>query len=161
MTDDRIEALVAEDTERMRKLLSVVITACGLTRQDVDKRLGVPRGYTAAVLSGRRALKQKHVTAFLLSLGVHPSLFFDILYPRDVPIGSVSATEDFARRLEALRFVPHPQPPPPPPASLSTEELLRAVEDTLRRALGAMRKTQRGPSPTKRGKTPRRKKTGS
>ena len=137
MPDDRLEALLAEDSERARKLLSLVISACGLTRQDVDKRLGAPRGYTASVLSGRRELKQRHVTAFLVSLGVHPSLFFDILYPRDLPVGDVSATEDFARRLEALRIVPRPRPEPTPAPLPNTEELMRLVEEAVKKALGA------------------------
>ena len=138
MPDDRLEALLAEDSERARKLLSLVISACGLTRQDVDKRLGAPRGYTASVLSGRRELKQRHVTAFLVSLGVHPSLFFDILYPRDLPVGDVSATEDFARRLEALRIMPPRLRPEPSPApAVNTEELMRLVEEAVKKALGA------------------------
>ena len=152
MRDDRLEALLAEDTERARKLLSLVITACGLTRQDVDKRLGTPRGYTASVLSGRRELKQRHVTAFLISLGVHPSLFFDILYPRDLPVGDVSATEDFARRLEALRIVPRTRPEPPPATALNTDELMRLVEETVKKALAAG-DARKDAKPSRRKKT--------
>lgn len=141
MDDDTgwLEQKIAEDGERILSLLRRVLATCGVTRKDVDQILHKGAGFTSAVLTRRIELKQEHVSAILLALDVHPSLFYEVLYPRERPIGPVQATEDAARRV-ALASIAPPSPPPPPlpaPPSLAPAEIQALIDESVRRALAA------------------------
>jgi hypothetical protein len=122
----------------------------------MDKRLGVGRGYFSNVLTGRVELKQSHVTAILLSAGLHPGVFFEVVYPKDRPFGPLPARSDLISQLEAVGITPEPAPPPPlppPAAPVDPAQLRPFVEDIVHQALASSRRRRRG-----RGKRAKRAK---
>ncbi|HEX5759957.1 MAG TPA: hypothetical protein VF121_12265 [Thermoanaerobaculia bacterium] len=137
--EDWLEKWIAEDGDRVRSLLGKVVATCGMTRKDLDQRLRLGVGYTSAVLTGRIELKQEHVSAILLGVGVHPGLFFGILYPTDRPIGPVAATPDIARRLALADLSGQGAEPVPVAAAppMTAAEIKALVDESIQRALAA------------------------
>jgi hypothetical protein len=157
--EDWFEQLLIEDAGRVRRFLAKVVGAAGLTRRDMDKRLGVGRGYFSNVLSGRVELKQSHVTAILLAAGVHPGIFFDVLYPKHRPFGPLAPAGESSRAFEALGIPAEPEPPPAPPLPapppVAPAELKPFIEEIVRKALAGSRGKRR--RTTQQPKRPARK----
>jgi hypothetical protein len=151
-----LEEFIAQNPERVRKLLAVVIDISGGTQRALERRLGWGTGTISNVLTGRVELKLVHVVGITLAAGFHPGLFFAVAYPKEVPIGPVLSVEDFARRLERLGGLP-PAVPEQPPAALprTPAELKSFVEGIVRAALAGERKAKRKGVET-RPKKPRR-----
>ncbi len=91
MDAEWLERFVAEEAGRVRRMLTTIIAAAGLTRQDVDRQLGRRVGTTSNVLTGRVVLKVEHVLGVLLVCGMHPSLIYQALYPQKRPFGPIEA----------------------------------------------------------------------
>ena len=111
------------------------------------------------MLTRRIELKQEHVSAILSRSEVHPSLFYEVLYPKDRPIGPIEATADVARRLALASLGPPeaPAPPPPAPPSLSPAEIQALIDESVRRALaGAASQPQRKRQPGKPKRAPKK-----
>ncbi len=125
-----------DDVRRATKLLETVMQAAGVTRKELDRRLGAGPGYASQVLTGRMELKFRHVLAFLRALEVEPSVFFQTLYPGDRPPSDQVVMEEFLKRFQNLGF----GAPAPPQASqapaVDPRELERLVESAVRAALG-------------------------
>jgi hypothetical protein len=156
--DDWIDQLIAEDAERFRSMLARLLSYLGITGRDLDRRIGLGRGYTANVLSGRVDMKQRHVSAILAAAGIHPNLFFNLLYPPDRPFGHVVMTEDFARRLAALGLLEPPKEPPEPlPPPVQLDQLKPFVQEIVRQALAGQVTAQRPAASATRAKPPRPK----
>lgn len=107
----RLEALIAQDAEHLRRFLTRVMKVAGLTQREVEQRLGLGTGYLSNVLNGRVELKHSHIAGILLVAGVEPSAFFELHYPKDVPFAPGLTSDDFVRRLERLGGVPATAPP--------------------------------------------------
>jgi hypothetical protein len=152
--EDWLARWIAEDGERVLELLRKIIATSGLTRKELDQRLGWGAGYTSAVLTRRIELKQEHAAAMLLGLGVHPGLFYDVLYPKDRPIGPVAATGDIARRLALAGFSLEDAPPEPAPAAapMTPAEIKALVDDAVQRALAAAASRKPRARPLRKGK---------
>ncbi|HEX9669185.1 MAG TPA: hypothetical protein VGC93_06830 [Thermoanaerobaculia bacterium] len=151
--EDWLARWIAEDGVRVLELLRKIVAVSGVTRKELDQRLGWRAGYASAVLTRRIELKQEHAAAMLLGLGVHPGLFYDILYPKDRPIGPVAATADVARRLALAGFSLEDAPPEPAPSAtpMTPAEIKALVDDAVQRALAAASsKRQRTKPPRKR-----------
>jgi transcriptional regulator with XRE-family HTH domain len=118
---------------RATKLLETVMQAAGLTRKDLDQKLGAGPGYVSQVLTGRMELKFRHILAILRALEVEPSVFFQTLYPEDRPASDTVVMEEFLRRFQKLGFGAPPTPPPAPP--LDPLELERMIQNAVRTAL--------------------------
>jgi transcriptional regulator with XRE-family HTH domain len=124
---------IEDEVRRATKLLETVMQAAGLTRKDLDQRLGAGPGYVSQVLTGRMELKFRHVLAILRALDVEPSLFFQTLYPETRPATDQAVMEEFLKRFQKLGFggsVPSPSPP-----SLDPQELERLIQSAVRTAL--------------------------
>ena len=109
--------------------------AAGLTRKDLDQRLGAGPGYVSQVLTGRMELKFRHILAILRALDVEPSLFFQTLYPDTRPSTDQAVMEEFLKRFQKLGFggsMPSPSPAPP---ALDPQELERLIQSAVRTAL--------------------------
>lgn len=106
--------------------------AAGLTRKDLDQRLGAGPGYVSQVLTGRMELKLRHILAILRALDVEPSLFFQTLYPDAKPSTDQAVMEEFLKRFQKLGF--GTGAPPPPPA-LDPQELEKLIQSAVRNAL--------------------------
>jgi len=108
--------------------------AAGLTRKDLDQRLGAGPGYVSQVLKGRMELKLRHILAILRALDVEPALFFQTLYPESRPATDQVVMEEFLKRFQKLGFGAGAAPPPPPPA-LDSQELEKLIQTAVRAAL--------------------------
>src|ERR1700759_3763331 len=118
---------IEDEVRRATKLLETVMQAAGLTRKDLDQRLGAGPGYVSQVLTGRMELKLRHILAILRALDVEPSLFFQTLYPDARPSTDQAVMEEFLKRFQKLGFGTGTAPPPPPPV-LDPQELERLIQ---------------------------------
>jgi transcriptional regulator with XRE-family HTH domain len=131
-----------DEVKRATKLLETVMQAAGLTRKELDQRLGAGPGYISQVLTGRMELKYRHIISILRALDVDPGAFFQSLYP-EPRSGSadLGAVEELLKRLQKLgvgvggraRLEPEPQPAPAP--AIDSRELERLVQNAVRTAL--------------------------
>ena len=136
---------IEDEVRRATKLLETVMQAAGLTRKDLDQRLGAGPGYISQVLTGRMELKFRHILAILRALDVDPGIFFQTLYPESRPASDQAVMEEFLRRFKSLGFGSGgtgPPPSPAPPASMpsaqpavDSQELERLVHKAVREAL--------------------------
>lgn len=110
--------------------------AAGMTRKDLDQKLGAGPGYVSQVLTGRMELKFRHILAILRALDVEPSVFFQTLYPEDRPATDAVVMEEFLRRFQKLGFGAQPAPPPTP--GIDPQELERMIQSAVRSALTAL-----------------------
>ena len=124
---------IDDEVRRATKLLETVMQAAGLTRKDLDQRLGAGPGYVSQVLTGRMELKFRHILAILRALDVEPSIFFQTLYPEDRPATDAVVMEEFLRRFQKLGFGAQPAPPPSP--ALDPQELEKMIQNAVRAAL--------------------------
>ncbi|HEY2289560.1 MAG TPA: helix-turn-helix transcriptional regulator [Thermoanaerobaculia bacterium] len=124
---------IDDEVRRATKLLETVMQAAGLTRKDLDQRLGAGPGYVSQVLTGRMELKFRHVLSILRALEVEPSVFFQTLYPENRPSTDTVVMEEFLRRFQKLGFGP-PSAPPPAPA-LDPQDLERMIQNAVRAAM--------------------------
>lgn len=125
---------IEDEVRRATKLLETVMQAAGLTRKDLDQRLGAGPGYVSQVLTGRMELKFRHILAILRALDVEPSIFFQTLYPESRPTSDQVVMEEFLKRFQKLGFAASPPPPPPSPV-LDSQELERLIHSAVRTAL--------------------------
>src|SRR5437763_6069541 len=123
---------IDDEVRRATKLLETVMQASGLTRKDLDLKLGAGPGYVSQVLTGRMELKFRHVLAVLRALEVEPSVFFQTLYPENRPATDAVVMEEFLRRFQKLGF--GTQPPPPPSPAVDSQELERMIQTAGRAA---------------------------
>lgn len=121
---------IEDEVRRATKLLETVMQAAGLTRKELDQRLGAGPGYISQVLTGRMELKFRHVLAILQALEVDPSVFFQTLYPGDRPSSDQVVMEEFLKRIQKLGFGAGPPPP-----AVDPQELERLVQSAVRAAL--------------------------
>jgi len=122
---------IDDEVRRATKLLETVMQAAGLTRKDLDQKLGAGPGYVSQVLTGRMELKLRHVIAILRALEVEPAVFFQTLYPENRPATDAVVMEEFLRRFQQLGFGPRPVPAP----VLDTQELGTLIRSAVREAL--------------------------
>lgn len=123
---------IEEEVRRATKLLETVMQAAGLTRKELDQRLGAGPGYVSQVLTGRMELKFRHILAILHALDVDPSVFFQTLYPGDRPPSDQTVMEEFLKRFQKLGL----GGAPPQPPAVDSRELERLVQSAVRAALG-------------------------
>lgn len=86
---------IKDDLKAALRLLDNLIYASGRTKQDLDRALGVSRGYVSRVLSGETRLTYETILRILEVLGLERSLFFDTLNRKRRP-----AQGGFFRRRE-------------------------------------------------------------
>ena len=129
---NRMMMTIDDEVRRATKLLETVMQAAGLTRKDLDQKLGAGPGYVSQVLTGRMELKLRHVIAILRALEVDPAVFLQTLYPENRPATDAVVMEEFLRRYQQLGFGPRPVPPAP---VLDTQELGTLIRSAVREAL--------------------------
>src|SRR4029079_5435269 len=135
---------IDEEVRRATKLLETVMQAAGLTRKDLDQKLGAGPGYVSQVLTGGMELKLRHVLAILRALDVEPSVFFQTLYPENRPSSDTVVMEEFLRRFQKLGFRPPSTPPAAP--SLDPQDLERMIQNAVRAAMSGGSRGEEGGS---------------
>jgi transcriptional regulator with XRE-family HTH domain len=131
---------IDDDVRRATKLLETIMQAGGLTRKDLDRRLGAGPGYMSQLFTGRMELKLRHILAVLGALDVEPGVFFQTLYPEGRPVGDKGLMEEFLKRYPSLGLGGAVAPLPPraalsPLTPLNYSELRELVEGALRSVL--------------------------
>jgi|SRR5437763_7130693 transcriptional regulator with XRE-family HTH domain len=146
---------IDDEVRRATKLLETVMQASGLTRKDLDLKLGAGPGYVSQVLTGRMELKFRHILAVLRALEVEPNVFFQTLYPEHRPATDAVVMEEFLRRFQKLGFGNQAAAPPPSPA-VDPRELELMIQNAVRAALTGLPDGEGAPENTKpRGRKPR------
>lgn len=117
-------------TQRIVDVLRTTIRALGLTLSEVEKRLGVSRGYLTRLFSGTMDLRVDQITEIAEVVGIDPDEILRLAAPP-----SSKPTSPETLRLRELMGVHPPEPPAPaPPAeSLLEKELERIMAKTLRK----------------------------
>ncbi len=127
---------IDDEVRRATKLLETIMQAAGMTRKDLDQKLGAGPGYVSQVLTGRMELKFRHILAILRALDVEPNVFFQTLYPEDRPATDAVVMEEFLRRFQKLGFGAQPAPPPTP--GINPQELEKMIQGAVRAALAGL-----------------------
>ncbi|MFP5286777.1 MAG: helix-turn-helix domain-containing protein [Thermoanaerobaculia bacterium] len=130
---------IDDEVRRATKLLETVMQAAGMTRKDLDQKLGAGPGYVSQVLTGRMELKFRHILAILRALDVEPSVFFQTLYPENRPSSDAVVMEEFLRRFQKLGFGQQTSTPAPAPPALDPQELERLIQNAVRAALSGQK----------------------
>ncbi len=125
---------IEDEVRRATKLLETVMQAAGLTRKELDQKLGAGPGYVSQVLTGRMELEFRHILAILRALDLQPGVFFQTLYPENRPMTDAGVMEEFLRRYQNLGFGGRPAPPPPT-STVDPQELERIIQSAVRTAL--------------------------
>jgi transcriptional regulator with XRE-family HTH domain len=128
---------IDEEVRRATKLLETVMQAAGVTRKQLDQRLGAGPGYVSQVLTGRMELKLRHILAILRALDVEPSVYFQTLYPEGRAPSDAAVMEEFLRRFQRMGFSPRPaaEPEPEPAPGLDRRELERMIVEAVQAAV--------------------------
>ena len=137
--EDWLARWIAEDGERVLWLLRKIVAVSGMTPKELDQRIGWGPGYTSALFTRRIELEPEHVGAIFFGFGVHPRHFYDVLYPKDLPIGPVDATADFARLMARAGISVEDAPRKPAAAAvpMTPAEIEALIDDAIQRALAA------------------------
>ena len=68
-------------TKHMIVVLKAIIRGLGFTNREVERRLGLSRGYLTRLFSGVMDLRYDHVTEIADVIGVDPEDIFRLAYP--------------------------------------------------------------------------------
>src|SRR5262245_35356049 len=124
---------IDDEVRRATKLLETVMQASGLTRKDLDHRLGAGPGYVSQVLTGRMELKFRHMLCMLRALCVEHSVCVLTLDPENRASSDTVVMEEFLRRFQKLGFgTPATMSPAP---ALDAQELEKMIRSAVRAAL--------------------------
>ncbi|HXO19603.1 MAG TPA: hypothetical protein VOA87_06715 [Thermoanaerobaculia bacterium] len=160
-----------DEVKKALRLLSTLLKIAELPQKELDVRLGQGRGYSSQVLTGRVALKYKHLLGMLEALDVKPMVFFSILHhgPEGMPLQD----NDVVRMLESLHAVgfedseakhaASPALPTQPPVATDPAELTRIIQAAVVEALGVRQPAKDKPAggkPTGRKPAAKRKPSG-
>jgi transcriptional regulator with XRE-family HTH domain len=116
-------------TQHMIDVLRTTIRALGLTLSEVEKRLGVSRGYLTRLFSGTMDLRFDQIAEIAEAVGVEPEEILRLAFPPS----QKTATPEALRLREALGVPPPDSPPPAQVESALERELERIVAKTLRK----------------------------
>src|SRR5215203_3104757 len=96
-------------TQHMIGVLRTSIRAVGLTHREVEKRLGVSRGYLSRLFSGAMDLRFDHVAEIAEAIGLEPEEVFRLAFPpMQAPV-----KPEVSRLREALGAAAVPASEPP------------------------------------------------
>jgi transcriptional regulator with XRE-family HTH domain len=144
---------IDDEVRRATKLLETIMQAAGLTRKDLDQRLGAGPGYVSQLFTGRMELKMRHILAILRAVDVEPGVFFQTLYPDGPPVADRLLMEEFLKRYKKLGLEPQAASalPVSPPSSLDYGELHQLIQSAVRSVLqeegGAVKPAPGGANP--------------
>jgi transcriptional regulator with XRE-family HTH domain len=123
-----------EEVDRLMNVLRTAIRMLGLSNREVERRLGYTPSYLSRLFGGSIELKVEHVIAIARAMGLTPSEFFELAYPRRPapPSESFRAIRTLLRDMQPIE---EPQPAAPPSGAISEEEIDRRIQDSVRRVL--------------------------
>jgi transcriptional regulator with XRE-family HTH domain len=116
-------------TAHLSQILKKSIRALGLSQRDLERRLGMSRGYLTRLFGGEMDLKVDHVVEIAELLGVEPEEIFRLAFP-------ASPAEPGHAALRLRQSFGVPSEPAPPPEAGAPSGLEREIEQIVHRALG-------------------------
>lgn len=90
-----------EEARRLAKLIGTVCTLTGRSLESLEEPTGLSAAGLRAIFDGTAKLEVADVLRLAKGLGVHPSDFFVLAYPRR-PVPRVSSRELIRKAREAL-----------------------------------------------------------
>ena len=146
-------------TKHMIVVLKAIIRGLGFTNREVERRLGLSRGYLTRLFSGVMDLRYDHITEIADVIGVDPEDIFRLAYPpSQKPFTPAiqrlretinSNAEETALSVASSPFAGPPQAPQPqheaqeagdPVANALEKELERIVARTFKRMFAGLEK---------------------
>jgi transcriptional regulator with XRE-family HTH domain len=143
-------------TKHMIVVLKATIRGLGFTNREVERRLGVSRGYLTRLFSGVMDLRFDHVSEIAKAIGVDPEDIFRLAYPPTQKpftpaVQRLRETIGSSSEVSALTASSSPMPLPPPPepqdggesspiGSALEKELERIVARTFKRMFAGLEK---------------------
>lgn len=124
--------MVQEEIQRLLHMLRVAMRILDVSNRDVEKKLGLSYGYLSRLFSGSIELKVEHILEILQVLGLTPTEFFQLAYPRKTVPPSESATRIRAILEGFGSLSPEERPPS---GEVSSDELERMVSKVLQKLL--------------------------
>ncbi|HEV8580134.1 MAG TPA: helix-turn-helix transcriptional regulator [Thermoanaerobaculia bacterium] len=115
-------------TAQLNQVLKRSIKALGLSLREVEKRLGMSRGYLTRLFSGEMDLKVDHIVDIAEILGVEPEEIFRLAFP------SSRAEPGFA--VQRLRETFGVSAEPDEAVEAGPSAIEREIEQIVNRALG-------------------------
>jgi len=120
---------IEKEIEKATRLLATMMQLAGLTRQEIDRRLGAGRGFTSQVLTGRVELKLRHVLEILRVLDFAPAVFFRLLFAEPAEGPGAQRPELLHQLFQGTGSWPMTAPP-----SERNEDLLRLIKGAIQEA---------------------------
>lgn len=117
---------IEKEIEKATRLLATMMQLAGLTRQEVDRRLGAGRGFTSQVLTGRVELKLRHVLEILKVLDFAPAVFFRLLFAEPAEGAGAQRPELLHQLFQGAGGWPAAAPP--------NEDLMRLIKGAIQEA---------------------------
>ncbi len=120
-----------EEVDRLLLVLRTAIRILGLTNREIERRLGLTPSYLGRLFGGTIELKVEHVLSISRALGLAPSEFFELAYPRrpDPPSEASKAIRKLLRDMQPMEVESRPA------TAITEEELQRRIQDSVRQAL--------------------------
>jgi transcriptional regulator with XRE-family HTH domain len=125
-----------DEVDRLMTVLRTAIRLLGLTNREIERRLDLTPSYLSRLFGGTIELKVEHVIAIARAIGLAPAEFFELAYPRrpQPPSDSFRAIRTLLRDLQPFDDSAPGSSPLPPPA-LTSEEIDRRIQESVRRVL--------------------------
>jgi transcriptional regulator with XRE-family HTH domain len=119
-----------EQTARLNQVLKTAIGALGFSLREVERRLGLSRGYLTRLFAGEMDLKIDHVVEIAGVLGVEPEEIFRLAFP-----ASQNEPNFAVVRVREACGVPTPAAQPVAPPSEEMSDIEREIDRIVNRAL--------------------------
>jgi len=142
-------------TKHMIVVLKATMRGLGFTNREVERRLGVSRGYLTRLFSGVMDLRYDHVSEIAKAIGVEPEDIFRLAYPPTQKpftpaVQRLRETSGSSSEVSALTPSGSALPPPltesqdggegSPVASSLEKELERIVARTFKKMFAGLEK---------------------
>jgi hypothetical protein len=143
MDTREIEDLALRDETTALRLIETLLALRGLSRKDLDRRIGRTPGYVSQILNCTVGLKFSMLLTLIRALEFEPEVFFRTLFKRGRPLVFGADAESMAEVLARLREMDIEAPPPKPQPAREAVDLdalealvQRAVADALAKRKG-------------------------
>jgi hypothetical protein len=128
------EQLATHDEETALRLIEALLALRGLSRKDLDRRIGRTPGYVTQIINGTIGLKFSMLVRMICALEFEPEVFFRTVFKRSRPLVFGADPASLEQVLERLREL---DIEPPPARSLPSAEAIDmdALEAMIQRAV--------------------------
>src|SRR5690349_7037409 len=80
------EQLATQDEETALRLIEALLALRGLSRKDLDRRIGRTPGYVTQIINGTIGLKFSMLVRMIRALEFEPEVFFRTVFKRNRPL---------------------------------------------------------------------------